>query len=267
MDSKRKTIRFIDSDYKELFTLPDSGSIRITYPPGDGRAPAEAVCTHKGEMHVEIGSNLYHICQFAETMERIGARYEPVTQLQFVNIEPFQPGEEKYFTYNREKGNSCVGHIAGDFGNQGDRFHSSWSDRENGKNTPKFQTDLHSAMYALRRHLLKDHTSMVEYCKAHPDAKLPDRGNLEHYGFKLDTKGRQYFVLCRTEQYSRDSGFVIYAYNKPVEREQKHAVAGEQEARRTAAEKPSVLKQIRDAQKEPKPPHKAKVPGKHDMGL
>ena len=227
MNTMYKTIRFIDSEYRELFTIPDGESIRITYPPADGRVPVAAACKYIDEAHTQIGNNSYHICEFAENMERIGAQYEPVAQLKFADITPFEPGEEKYFTYNREKGNSCVGHTSGNFGQQGDRFHSVWSVRANGKNTAKFQTDLYSAMYALRRHLLKDHASMVEYCKAHPEAKLPDRGGLEHYGFSLDTKTRRYFINCMAEQYSRDSRFIVYAYNKPVEREQKRSVAGE----------------------------------------
>ena len=230
MDSNNRAIRFVNNEGVELFKIPDGASIRVIYPPGDGRGIKTAVCKYEGETHVKVGDNLYHIDEFASRMAAIGARYEPVVQLRDVEIVPFTPGEEKYFTYNREKGNSCIGHISGDFGNQGDRFFSSWSDRENGKNTPKFQTDLHSAMYALRQYLLKDHASMVEYCGAHPEAKLPDRGGHEHYGFTLDTKNRRYFVTCVAEQYSRDSRFIVYAYNKPVEREQKRIVAGEQDA-------------------------------------
>ena len=47
-----KTIRFIDSDYKELFRIPDGGSIRIVYPPGDGRETATRQCKFLDETHV-----------------------------------------------------------------------------------------------------------------------------------------------------------------------------------------------------------------------
>jgi hypothetical protein len=59
-------IRFIDSEYRELFNIPDGESIRITYPPGDGREPAECVCKRIDEMHTKIGRDTYHICEFAE---------------------------------------------------------------------------------------------------------------------------------------------------------------------------------------------------------
>jgi hypothetical protein len=169
-----------------------------------------------------------NICEFAERMERIGARYEPEEQLRGAEVVPFSPGEEKCCTYNREEGNTCVGHISGDFGNQGDRFRSNWhnhttkSEGDWANSTPEFRAELYSAVYALRQGLLKDHDSMLAHCQSHPEAKLPGRDGLEHYGFKLETESRQYFVLCVAEKTSHDSRFVIYAYaDKPArEREQ-----------------------------------------------
>ena len=129
MDSNNKTIRFIDSEYRELFCIPDGCSIKVTYPPGDGRAPITRACKFLDEVHFQTlgsGGDSYHINQFAEIMERIGATYEPLVQLRDAEVVPFAPGEEKYCTYNREDGNTCVGHLAGEFGQQGDRFFSSW---------------------------------------------------------------------------------------------------------------------------------------------
>ena len=72
---ENKYIRFINSDYKTLFHLPDGGRIRITYP---DREPADRVCRFVDEYHTTIGGNLYHICEFAERMEQIGAKYAPL---------------------------------------------------------------------------------------------------------------------------------------------------------------------------------------------
>lgn len=73
--SEKKYIRFINSDYKTLFHLPDGGRVRVIYP--DGRQ-ADRVCRFIDEYHTEVGTNIYHICEFAERMEQIGARYEPL---------------------------------------------------------------------------------------------------------------------------------------------------------------------------------------------
>lgn len=70
-----KGIRFIDPHYKELFRIPDGGKICITSAWGE---KSERTCRYIDEYHTEIGNNLYHICEFAECMEKNGATYEPI---------------------------------------------------------------------------------------------------------------------------------------------------------------------------------------------
>ena len=38
---------------------------------------AEKTCRYIDEYHTEVGSSLYHICEFAERMERNRHTYEP----------------------------------------------------------------------------------------------------------------------------------------------------------------------------------------------
>lgn len=74
MENARQGIRFIDPHYKELFRIPDGGRIVVT----DAGGKREArICRYIDDYHTEIGSNLYHICEFAERMDRIGAVYGP----------------------------------------------------------------------------------------------------------------------------------------------------------------------------------------------
>lgn len=70
-------IRFIDSGYQELFRIPDGGSIVISYPDGE---KSERDCRFIDECHTQIGERLYHICEFAELMERNSATYEAKQQ-------------------------------------------------------------------------------------------------------------------------------------------------------------------------------------------
>ena len=234
MSDENKTIQFIDSGYRELFRIPDGGSITITYPLDDGREPVTRACKYRDDSHFETlgrGGDMYHICQFAEIMERIGARYEPEVQLRDAEVVPFSPGEEKLYTYNREEGNTCIGHIAGDFGNDGERFHSSWQGRENDRNTSEFQAELHPAVYALRQSVLKDYDSMLAHCESHPEAKLDSGDNYKRYGFKLETDTRQYFVNCFFGEYMRDARFIAYAYDKAAPVLEQAQPAAEPEAR------------------------------------
>ena len=67
-------IRFIDPQYKEMFRIPDGGKVIVTTSWGEKR---EYPCRFIDEYHTEVGSNLYHICEFAERMQKNGATYEP----------------------------------------------------------------------------------------------------------------------------------------------------------------------------------------------
>lgn len=74
IDRASQDIRFIDSHYKELFRLPDGEQITVTNADGEKR---DFTCRYIDEYHLEVGNNLYHICEFAERMERSGSTYQP----------------------------------------------------------------------------------------------------------------------------------------------------------------------------------------------
>lgn len=69
-----RTIHFIDSGYSELFTIPDGGNIVITTATGEKMVQP---CRYIDYYHTSIGGDVYHICQFAEWIERIGAKCAP----------------------------------------------------------------------------------------------------------------------------------------------------------------------------------------------
>jgi hypothetical protein len=73
MDNE-KMIRFIDSDYNTLFTVPDGGNIVLAYSDGER---VTRPCKFLDEYHTKIGSSIFHICEFAEKMERNGTTYAP----------------------------------------------------------------------------------------------------------------------------------------------------------------------------------------------
>lgn len=74
MSHDEKTIRFIDSHYNTLFTLPNGGKIVLTDRDGFRKT---RTCSFIDPTHVGIAGNAYHICQFAEMMERNGTQYAP----------------------------------------------------------------------------------------------------------------------------------------------------------------------------------------------
>ena len=64
-----KDIRLINSHYDDLYRIPDGGVIQVDYP--DGRSFTARV-EHLDDYHFDMGGlgNVFHICQFAEVMER-----------------------------------------------------------------------------------------------------------------------------------------------------------------------------------------------------
>ena len=87
-----KGIRFINSRYSELFRIADGEKIEVTNSVGE---KSEYVCRYIDEYHTEVGNNLYHICQFAEIMERNGSEYTPVEPETVQAEEKEQAQEEK----------------------------------------------------------------------------------------------------------------------------------------------------------------------------
>lgn len=68
-------IRFIKPDYKEIFRIPDGDQVRITR---SDKEVVDRTCRYIDDYHVEVGNNLYHICEFAERMEQAGNTVVPL---------------------------------------------------------------------------------------------------------------------------------------------------------------------------------------------
>lgn len=73
-NSDEKRIRFIDSSYNELFSVPDGGKIYLTYSDGE---KVERTCKFIDPTHFDDGRHCWHICEFAERMEQNKTRYAP----------------------------------------------------------------------------------------------------------------------------------------------------------------------------------------------
>ena len=78
MEKASRGIRFITPDYKEKFKIPDGDKIRITLSDGE---QLDRTCRYIDDYHLEVGSNLYHICEFAEQMEQNGNTVIPFVPL------------------------------------------------------------------------------------------------------------------------------------------------------------------------------------------
>ena len=166
MDEK-KEIRFITPDYRELFRIPDGGSISVTRPDGEEYIHE---CKYLDETHFEAKGSCYHICQFAEIQERNGAAVkleaEPETnqgyriaQRNHVGDKVFKLGVNpqavmKYVTWQSSRGNPA-------------RYDSGhyWSDRSDA------EADLFRRTDAERTGAACDHNNPARRHKKRKDAR------------------------------------------------------------------------------------------------
>ena len=79
MDEKDHSIRFINSNYDTLFRIPDGGIVEVRFPDRTFLAK----CEYLDDYHTLVGDTVFHICEFAEKVERQGGsvRPEPETAL------------------------------------------------------------------------------------------------------------------------------------------------------------------------------------------
>lgn len=99
-DKKKQVIRFIDSSYKELFKVPDGGNVELTRADG---SRTSLPCIYIDDYHAKIGNSVYHICQFAEILEKNGATCSP--ELAHKDVGCQQPARSpKQLARKKERG-------------------------------------------------------------------------------------------------------------------------------------------------------------------
>lgn len=123
MEKAKQGIRFITPGYKELFHIPDGDHIRILCSDG---SHMDRSCRYIDEYHVEIGNdwdNLYHICQFAEMMERNGNAVIPLrSSLPVQCFSVFPSSGELILLTRGEKGYTTCPEFSADDAGENLRF-------------------------------------------------------------------------------------------------------------------------------------------------
>ena len=101
-----KEIRFIDPHYNERFKIKDGEQILISYPDGEKKA---LTCKFIDEYHVIVGHTSYHICQFAECMQNLGATVTPFPEKRMIwsntdlDLKDWAELREEYPDYTEEQ--------------------------------------------------------------------------------------------------------------------------------------------------------------------
>ena len=75
MKQAEQGIRFITTDFKERFRIPDGDMVRITRP---GGTYTDQMCRYIDSYHMEVGRSLYNISEFAGQVEQNGGSVIPL---------------------------------------------------------------------------------------------------------------------------------------------------------------------------------------------
>ena len=74
IEKAKRGIRFFNADYVTMFTATDGDDVVITTKDGE---IMERQCRYIDDYHLQIGCNIYHICEFADINERCGNQLKP----------------------------------------------------------------------------------------------------------------------------------------------------------------------------------------------
>lgn len=202
-----KQIKFIDSKYNELFKIPDNSSITVTYPDGHTE---NRFCKYIDEYHTEINGVCFHICQWAELMERNGNSCAPAESPKYT-LENITPDEFEFMYAKEDEGieRGCIGHLRADF-DTGKAFYHSWWPENDSLKTPEFKTEFDDVIAYFRKEsdtpILKSRADMYNTCFRLKPTR--SSANNEISGFKVITEKHTYYLRCNP----RMGEYNLYAY-------------------------------------------------------
>jgi hypothetical protein len=167
-----KPIRFINSEYQTLFTIPDGGYININKENGE---ILTRKCRYHGETHLEVGTNIYHICEFAEICERNGHSYEPCPTPEIVAgyvITDRMPVGDKVFALAQfVTGDSPVGAVQKYVTWQGRNDRPGWDAGHYWNQRSDALMDYFNRHDAERSGRVYDHTRLQKQAKSREEAR------------------------------------------------------------------------------------------------
>ena len=210
---ENKEIRFIDSHYNELFRIEDGRNITVNVYNGTQK---EYTCKYLDEYHFEISGHCYHICEFAELMERNGNTYrpkdEPSYALENITQEEF---EYMFAPEDETKNRGCICYIRGYFDNSIYEKFQSVCMLENRDNYQKYKTQdfsrecdniINYFRFQADTPLLKSRVMMHNAAYDTNAERFSD--DKEICGYRITTKDNTYYLRCD----SRQGQYCLYMY-------------------------------------------------------
>jgi len=129
--------------------------------------------------------------------------------------------EEQDFLYTQDQDilreSGCIGHLRVDMGSLGTAFHSTWDDHTPIYKSQDFIHEFDDVINDLRfdslyEGMLKDRSSLAQFCRNHPNAALDDSNR--EYGFRVNSDDFSY--MLRLNPNRGEYAAYIYAYDKEL---------------------------------------------------
>ena len=193
-----RDINFINSDYERLFSIPDGGKICITDRNGEKNTYP---CRYIDDYHFELNNrSVYHICQFAEMMERVGATYEP---MEMCAVELTVPKTEEADIRRLRTNNGCIGIFRADFRSSDGRYFTSWVDKNQDLLTENFQSEFNAVINHLRLR--------TPFLRSEDPALIKEAPNFKSYTYKAKTDKHTYYFVVTFSQ--NESHVMAWCYD------------------------------------------------------
>lgn len=134
-----------------------------------------------------------------------------------IKLEPIVLKEEVALFYSipeETEEYGCIGHLRGDFGRDGDEFHTTWFEHKCDElNDERFRDTFDIVINELRTEdgPLFNQRKMFEYCRYENDCKLPG-GMYNTWGFRIFTQSNVLYLRCMPGAVG-DYQFYCYAFD------------------------------------------------------
>ena len=125
--------------------------------------------------------------------------------------------EEQGFCFTHDNAateRACIGHLRGDFGENGTAFYHTWWPHNAHLITPSFNTELKDVIVGLRQNgLLRDRKTMLARSMRFRAAIIPTEGR-NTMAFRIETQEHLFYLRCIPNK--GEYNFYCYGYNKTM---------------------------------------------------
>lgn len=216
--ANEQSIRFITSNYRELFRIPDGGTILVTLP---DRIFIEK-CGYIDDYHTKIGYCVYHICEYAQLLEQNGGQCTPEPETTLKKVA-WKLGNRGYLMIEQSENGFRYQVLTRDFLSKT----QGWLDQPSWTMNQAREHILDTLSLSLNSRTVTSY-EMLEQCakevlKASDVTKIEWKDSRYYPGMRTAEhtlscviRGDRYLLTYEVSQHDDGEGFVIHSDGKDI---------------------------------------------------